>query len=326
MIYFVVVFFFNLILFKNYLFITKLYNLYDYPDKVRKKHLIPIPLLGGLIVYLNLIIFTLFSFFDVFSYNYFFSNKELIVFISISTLFFILGYCDDKYQLSANVKLIFSSILILITIYFDNSVLIKSTNFTFIDYNLNFYSFDYAFSILCFLLFINSFNMIDGINGQSISYCLYIFLVFIFFNINLFLIITLSISLCIFLIYNFKSKMFMGDSGTMLLAFIISYLFIKSHNLYGKFYADEIFLIMMIPGIELVRLAIIRLFNKKHPFSPDRNHIHHIMLKKFNFTKTYIILQFLFFFPFILYLITSNSVIALLVSLTLYFYLILIKK
>ena len=79
--------------------------------------------------------------------------------------------------------------------------------------------------------------------------------------------------------------MFMGDSGTMLLAFIISYLFIKSHNSYGKFYADEIFLIMMIPGIELVRLAVSRLLNKKHPFSPDRNHIHHIMLNKFNFTK-----------------------------------------
>ena len=80
-------------------------------------------------------------------------------------------------------------------------------------------------------------------------------------------------------------------------SFIISYLFIKSHNSYGKFYADEIFLIMMIPGIELVRLAVSRLLNKKHPFSPDRNHIHHIMLNKFNFTKTYIIIQILFLLP-----------------------------
>ena len=256
----------------------------------------------------------------------FFSNEELIVFILISSLFFILGYCDDKYQLSANVKLVATSIFILVMIYFDNSILIKSTNFTFIDYKLNFYSLEYVFTILCFLLFINSFNMIDGINGQSISYCLYIFLVFIFFNINLLLIISLSIPLCIFLIYNFKSKMFMGDSGTMLLAFIISYLFIKSHNLYGKFYADEIFLIMMMPGIELVRLAVIRLFNKKHPFSPDRNHIHHMMLNNFNFTKTYTIIQILFLFPFIFYLITSNSIIALLVSLTLYFCLLLILK
>ena len=134
MIYFVIVFFFNLIFFKNYLFIGRLYNLYDYPDKVRKKHLVPTPLLGGLIVYLNLIFFTLFSFFFEFSYNYFFSNEELVVFISISTLFFILGYCDDKYQLSANVKLISTSILILLTISFDSSILIKSTNFTFIGY------------------------------------------------------------------------------------------------------------------------------------------------------------------------------------------------
>jgi len=326
MIYFILLFFFNLILFKNYLLIAKFYNLFDYPDKFRKKHLVPTPLLGGVLVYLNLIFFTLFSFFGEFSYSYFFLDEELIVFILISSLFFFLGYCDDKYQLSANVKLISTSILILVTVYFDNSILIKSTTFTFIDYNLNFNSLDYIFTVLCFLLFINSFNMIDGINGQSISYCLYIFLIFIFFNINLLLITSLSITLCIFLIYNFKSKMFMGDSGTMLLAFIISYLFIKSHNLYGKFYADEIFLIMMIPGIELLRLAVVRLFNNKHPFSPDRNHIHHIMLNKFNFIKTFIIIQILFVLPFVLYLLISNSIIALLVSLTLYFYLLLILK
>ena len=105
--------------------------------------------------------------------------------------------------------------------------------------------------------------MIDGINGQSISYCLYIFSVFIFFNINLYLIITLSISLCIFLIFNFKDKMFMGDSGTMLLAFIISYLLL---NLTIHM---ENFMLMKFShhddtGIELVRLAVSRLLNKKH--------------------------------------------------------------
>ena len=50
--------------------------------------------------------------------------------------------------------------------------------------------------------------------------------------------------------------MFLGDSGTILLGFVISYFFIKSYNLGFKIYSDEIFLIMMIPGFELVRLAI----------------------------------------------------------------------
>ena len=59
--------------------------------------------------------------------------------------------------------------------------------------------------------------------------------------------------------------MFLGDSGTMLLSFILSYFFIKSANVSGILYSDEIFLIMMIPGFELLRLAITRILKKKTP-------------------------------------------------------------
>ena len=73
--------------------------------------------------------------------------------------------------------------------------------------------------------------------------------------------------------------MFLGDSGTILLGFIISYFFIKSYNMGPRISSDEIFLIMMIPGFELVRLAVQRLYHKRHPFSPDDKHIHHLIIK-----------------------------------------------
>ena len=82
--------------------------------------------------------------------------------------------------------------------------------------------------------------------------------------------------------------------------------------------SDEIFLIMMIPGFELVRLAVQRLNNKRHPFSPDNKHIHHLLLRRLSFLKSYFLIQFLLYFPFMIYLLKSNSVIALVVSSIIY--------
>ena len=121
--------------------------------------------------------------------------------------------------------------------------------------------------------------------------------------------------------------MFLGDSGTMLLGFVMSYFFIKSYNLDGILYSDEIFLIMMIPGFELLRLAITRLIKKKHPFKPDNHHIHHYMIKKFGYLKSYFIIQLLLIIPYLTYLIFFNSIISFVVSLTIYILtMILIQK
>jgi UDP-GlcNAc:undecaprenyl-phosphate GlcNAc-1-phosphate transferase len=120
------------------------------------------------------------------------------------------------------------------------------------------------------------------------------------------------------LYFNFKDKIFLGDSGTILLGFLISYFFIKSYNMGSTITSDEIFLIMMIPGFELLRLAIQRLKNKRHPFSADNNHIHHLFLTRLSFFKSYFLVQFLLFFPFLFYLLIANSFISLIVSSTIY--------
>ena len=326
MIYFAILFFFNLFLFKNFSIISKIYNLYDYPDKLRKKHLNPTPLLGGFIIYINLLILTLFLFFFEFPSDFYSSKADFIIFFIACTLFFLLGFIDDKYQLSANIKLIFTSIIIFILMYLDHDLIIKEINFSFTNFVLDFRSFDYFVTILCFLLFINSFNMIDGINGQATSYTLFIILIFLAVGINMIFFISFLIPICFFLFFNLKGKMFLGDSGTMLIAFIVSYFFIKSHNLYNKFFSDEIFLIMMIPGFELLRLAVMRIYNQKHPFSPDRNHIHHLMINKFSFLKSFLVIQILLVLPFLSYVLISNSIIVLSISLIMYSYLFFLLK
>jgi UDP-GlcNAc:undecaprenyl-phosphate/decaprenyl-phosphate GlcNAc-1-phosphate transferase len=318
MINFFFLLFLNFLFFKNYLFISKKYNLYDYPDNLRKKHKEPTPLLGGLLIFLNLIFYTFLECGEFFSLNYFSTNKELFIFFFISSGFYFLGYYDDKFHLRANYKLMIISLLIFIAMFFDDSLVIKYIDFSFIDFRLEFFSFSYFITILCFLLFINSFNMLDGINGQATSYSLFVIILFIILKVNIFLFLCLLTSLLFFLYYNFKGKMFLGDSGTLLLGFILSYFFVKSSNVLSILYSDEIFLIMMIPGLELLRLAFTRLIKKKHPFKPDNNHIHHYMIDKFGYLKSYLSIQLLLMMPYLAFLIFSNSIASFIISFIIY--------
>ena len=57
---------------------------------------------------------------------------------------------------------------------------------------------------------------------------------------------------------------------------------------------------MLIPGIDMMRLFIFRLINNKNPFQPDKDHIHHLLLKKYGFTKTFLYIQSLIYIPIIL--------------------------
>jgi len=326
--FYIAIIFFNLILFLNYKKISKIYNLYDIPDNIRKKHEKNTPLFGGLIILINLLIYCILEYFKFFEFSFFKTKYEILIFLFSSILFYLIGFFDDKYQLKPNFKLLIFTFLIIILMILDNDLIISNINFTFSNFVFYFYNYSYFFTILCFLLFINSFNMLDGINGQATSYAIFISIILIFLKFNLIFFTILLIPLLIFLFYNLKNKMFLGDSGTLLLGFVFSYFFIKSYNLGLKIYSDEIFLIMMIPGLELVRLAVQRLLLKKHPFSPDNKHIHHLIIDRTSFLNSYVLIQILLVFPFILYLLIDNSIISLIISFLIYSFLMnfLLKK
>ena len=321
-VYLLGLFLLNLIIFYKQKKIVKIYNLYDYPDHLRKKHTKPIPLFGGLVIFINILIYCYIEYLGLNNFTFFTQRDEILIFLIFSFLFFLIGYIDDKYSLKPNHKLLLYIILIIFLVILDKDLVISTIDFSFSSQLFNFKSFSIFFTILCFLLFINSLNMLDGINGQTASYSIYISLIFLSFKINLIFFSILIIILIFFLYFNFKNRMFLGDSGTILLGFVISYFFIKSYNTGAQIYSDEIFLIMMIPGFELVRLAIHRLLKKRHPFSPDNEHIHHLILNKVNFLKTYILVQLVLFFPYLFYLLINNSITSLLLSTIIYSFLI----
>jgi UDP-N-acetylmuramyl pentapeptide phosphotransferase/UDP-N-acetylglucosamine-1-phosphate transferase len=320
--------FINLLLIVNYSSLKKIYRIKDFPDSKRKFHKIPMPLLGGLVIYINFFLFFLIGLLDSsLTSNILFSGtSEYLLFFFIASSFFLLGAFDDRFHINANLKLIIMILLVSIAIFFDDKLIIQELKFSFYSEVVNLKKFSFFFSILCFLLFINSLNMLDGINGQASTYAIFLF-TFLLLNLQFVLLIYVFIISIIFFLYlNFTNKSFLGDSGTLFLGYVISYLFIKFYNANIIKYSEEIFLIMSIAGYELLRLAIFRIIKKKHPFSSDRNHIHHIFLKKISFTKTYFLIQLLLIFPYVIFFCTSNFFISFFISLSCYIILIILFK
>ena len=281
--------------------IAKLLKLYDKPDNIRKVHKSNVPLTGGIFVLSNIFIVIIFLFTDSFYlerieiFNY---KQDLILFSLSIMLFFLIGFFDDKYEISANKKFLIMTIFLIPIVIFSNDLLIEQIRLTFMEtkYSLSF-SISIFWTILCFLLFINAMNMFDGLNYQVGLFSIFICIFFVINNYYIILFIPIIIGLLNFLLLNHKNKAFLGDNGSYLLAFIFSYFFVKIYNQEAHIYSDYIVLIMIIPGIDLIRLFITRILKGYHPFKPDRNHLHHILLRKCNLITVNLIIQFLIILP-----------------------------
>ncbi len=310
--------FLNFFIILKYKTIGNFFDIYDKPNLKRKIHKDPVPLLGGLIFYTNLIIIIFYSFVFDEIFRAEFSNREIISLIIGSTFLFLLGLFDDKYSLNANTRLVISFLIILGILQIDKSLLIKELSFDSLKQIFILNEFSYFFTILCILLFINALNMFDGINLQVSFYCTLIFILMIYLDIfpsisKLFLIPMVAI---IFL--NRNGKIFLGDSGCYILGFIISYLIIKNYNLDPNFKSDTIFLIMSIPGLELLRLTIHRALKGRNPFSPDSQHIHHFLIAKQKYLFSFVYIQLLIIIPVVLFILFGNVLLSISISIILY--------
>jgi UDP-GlcNAc:undecaprenyl-phosphate GlcNAc-1-phosphate transferase len=315
----------NLIIAYNVKTISKILNIYDTPDGVRKFHIIPTPLLGGIIFLFPILLLLLQSFlsenifFDLSSIN----KKEFLNLFVLLLFVFLIGFFDDKIGVSANKKLFFLSLVISIYLKIEPNLVIYNLNFSLFKYSLNLGAYSLLFTTMCFLLFINAFNMFDGIDLQSGLYSLFIIIILFILNQYLFIYLYFVIQIIFFLILNFKKKTFMGDSGSLLLSTLISFLIIKTYKTENSLYSEDIFLLMLIPGIDLLRLAILRIVRKKHPFKADNEHLHHYLSSKFSLIKTTIIIQSLIIIPALVGIFFNISYLAIILSLVIYFSLII---
>jgi len=160
-----------------------------------------------------------------------------------------------------------------------------------------------GFKVLIFvfmLFFINAFNFIDGIDGLAGGYALTVFVVLagIFYSqhqISLMLACITFIGILVaFLYFNTskEKKIFMGDTGSMLLGLtiislvVIAYL-LKSPMLnYTECISKGMILVLLVsfPTYDGLRVVIIRLLNGRKFYEPDQNHVHHILIRSYGWS------------------------------------------
>jgi len=314
------IFVINLILYFCHIKTSKILKVYDKPDKFLKKHHAPVSVLGGFYIYINF-----FFIFFLFNSNFYYDNKVYLFFFFLSaTLVFLIGFLDDKYNLNYILRFIILSFSIAALIFIDSNLQIKNIHVdTFnLNINLNFIQ-SFIFTLFSVMIFIFAFNMLDGIDLQIGFYTFFIFLIFIFKNLNLAIFLSFLVPLFFFLYLNFKKKVFLGDGGAYLLAFIISYFSIKNYNL-NLLKVEEIILFMMLPGVDIIRIFFIRLSMNKNPFFGDLNHIHHIVINKYSLLTTVALIQLLNILPSIIFYLFGSFYLSLCVFLLIYIY--LLKK
>jgi UDP-GlcNAc:undecaprenyl-phosphate GlcNAc-1-phosphate transferase len=264
--------------------IAQIIKVYDYPLAKRKIHKTKTPLIGGIFLLINIIFINiLYFFFNDFYLNdlnkIFGSLEKYFIFLSSTLIIFLIGYFDDKKNLNANLKFFLFIIIIAFSALLDHNLLLETIVIKSWNINISLLKFSIFFTVTCFLLFINAANMYDGINLQSGPYFfgVYSYLLYQFGFNSFFLMILIVLS--IFCLLNVKGKIFFGNSGIYLISFITSYIMIKQYNNFSLISIEEIFLIMCIPGYDMLRLFFSRLYQMRSPFSSDSNHIHHIILK-----------------------------------------------
>lgn len=254
--------------------ISKFLNLLDYPDSQRKSHYKATPAIGGLII-LPYLFFSLFALYLETELKI----KLLFIWSFLLFSFFITGLIDDRINLNAKNKT-FILLFVLFTILpLDSSLLINSLVFKDVKYVILLNQGSLFFTIFCVYFYYNSLNFSDGLNGISITSCIYVLSIIIFLkgSINL-LDISLIIGLITILIPNLFGRIFLGNSGVSLLSCLV---FIYTINFYneGIIFFDEIILLFFLPTIDTVRITIERILKGNSPFLSDRNHLHHLMTK-----------------------------------------------
>jgi len=193
-------------------------------------------------------------------------------------LIFMVGVLDDHRDASPNTKF-FVMILSTVLLSFDN-ILINDLG-TFFGWELSLGWFALPFTIFAVVGFTNALNLIDGLDGLATTISIVIlgsFFVVGYLNDDLFMIVIAGAfiaSLLAFLIYNwYPASIFMGDSGSLTLGFVISMLAIKSLEYLP---AISILFIAAIPVLDTLVVMIRRKRNGHSIFCADRCHMHHIL-------------------------------------------------
>lgn len=253
----------------------------------RTSHKGPVPSFGGVAIFAAVVIGTS-LFIDRSGFNEF-----RYILAAIMIVFFI-GLKDDLVDIGWIKKLIAEIIAALLVVVLAD-VRIGTFHGMFGVGTLPLW-FSIVFSTFVFIALINCFNLLDGIDGLASGMGIVISLIFGFWLFSLgflnFSILSFALTGGLMSFYRFnvfggKNKLFMGDTGSLLLGFLFAVLAIKvmccelpsGDELYMRSLPTVVMGVMIIPIIDTIRVFTLRMLRGKSPFSADRTHLHHVFLQ-----------------------------------------------
>ena len=237
-----------------------------------------IPLSGGLFLFF-------------FSVLFFINEIKFYIFFII----FLIGILSDiKILKSAKIRFLIQ-IITIITLVINFDLIINDLRIPFLNFLLENKIFSYLFFSFCLLIVTNGTNFIDGLNGLVLGY--YIIVLSFILNLGMIndyesiniLIINYMIILSYLLMFNFLNKLYLGDSGSYFLGFLVGVLLIiiyKQNPIFSPFY---IVLLLWYPCFENL-FSIIRKYRfNLSPLKADNKHLHQLLFyyynKRLNFSK-----------------------------------------
>ena len=269
--------------FKKVLKIAKLKNIVDNPDG-RKIQRVPVPLLGGVAVFFGMVV-------AFAAAGLFFDISNMFAMLCVMSIMLYLGMMDDILGLSPRLRF-FVEILVVLLLVFCNDYSINNLHGLWGVYEMSPWI-AVPLTVFACVGIINAINLIDGVNGLSSGYCIVTCCIFgtVFIatgDSDRASLAVLSIGALIpFFCHNvfgFKSKMYIGDSGTLLMGIIMSSFVINALKTDSAIVATMpsnfgvvpfTLAVLAIPVFDTLRVMTSRLMKGVSPFTPDRNHLHH---------------------------------------------------
>ena len=263
-------------------------KIYDIPDE-RKVHKKPIPSLGGLGIFIGFMMALLLA-----PNIPAMASQPQYYYASFLVVFFY-GIKDDILKLRPMKKILGQLIVSVILIFKAGLAITNLYGFLGVTYIID--SFSYMLTLMTIIVIMNAFNLIDGIDGLAGSLGILscsVFGLFFYLNGDIFFAMlgfVVASSLFAFLIYNYSpAKIFMGDTGSMLLGLVNAILairFIETATTSSTLLINTklnppamAFGVLAVPLLDTLRVFSIRILHGHSPFFPDRKHLHHLLLDR----------------------------------------------
>ncbi len=229
--------------------------------------------------------FLLISFFI---YSFILNEKNYLLFIFLSSIFFIGLLSDLKKLNSVNLRFFLQIILVIFFIYFLDLKINYTRIYLFDSILKDSTLVNIIFTTFCLLILVNGGNFVDGLNGLILKYNIIIYVILLFGLSNHFVYLekqflqNLIIVLSLLLILNLSGFLYMGDSGAYLLSLFTGIYLINfsAENFFISPYL--IILLLWYPSFELLFSMIRRSFKMVKTYKPDTYHLHQLI---YNFFK-----------------------------------------